>query len=44
MKNKQKIEKIQKLKNLFIYDEKLKKIIDQVAGSQFTGGNNDNQA
>ena len=34
MKNKQKNEKIQKIKNLFISDKKFKKIIDQVAESQ----------
>ncbi len=42
MKNKQKSEKIQKIKNLFIYDKKFKKIIDQIAESQNKGDNNDN--
>ena len=42
MKNKQKSEKIQKIKNLFIYDKKFKKIIDQIAESQNKGNNNDN--
>ena len=42
MKNNQKIEKIQKIKNLFVSDKKFKKIIDQVAESQTTGGDNDN--
>ena len=42
MKNNQKIEKIQKIKNLFVSDKKFKKIIDQVAESQNTGGDNDN--
>ncbi len=41
MKNKQKIEKIQKIKNLFISDKEFKKIIDKVADSQLKGGNND---
>ena len=40
MKSNQKIEKIQKLKNLFISDKEFKKIIDQVANSQLKGGNN----
>ena len=42
MKNNQKDEKIQKIKNLFVSDKKFKKIIDQVAESQTTGGDNDN--
>jgi len=41
MKNKQKIQKIQKIKNLFISDKDFKKIIDQVANIQLNGGNND---
>ena len=44
MKNKQKSEKIQKIKNLFVSDKKFKKIIDKVAQSQTTGGDNDNKA
>ena len=44
MKNNQKIEKIQKIKNLFVSDKKFKKIIDKVAQSQTTGGDNDNKA
>ena len=31
-----------KIKNLFIYDKKFKKIIDQIAESQNKGNNNDN--
>ena len=41
MKSKQKSEKIQKIKNLFISDKELKKIINYVANSQFKGGNNE---
>lgn len=41
MKSKQKNEKIQKLKNLFISDKEFKKIINYVANSQFKGGNNE---
>ena len=41
MKNSQKNEKIQKIKNLFISDKKFKKIVDQVANTQLKeGGNN----
>ena len=41
MKNSQKNEKIQKLKNLFISDKEFKKIVDQVANTQLKeGGNN----
>ena len=41
MKSKQKSEKIQKLKNLFISDKEFKKIVNYVADSQFKGGNNE---
>ena len=41
MKNSQKNEKIQKIKNLFISDKEFKKIVDQVANTQLKeGGNN----
>ena len=44
MKNNQKSEKIQKIKNLFISDKKFKKIIDQIAESQNERrNNNDNK-
>ena len=40
MKNSQKEEKIQKMKNLFINDKEFKKVIDQVADIKLNGGNN----
>ena len=41
MKNSQKNEKIQKIKNLFIADKEFKRIVDQVANTQLKeGGNN----
>jgi hypothetical protein len=41
MKNPQKQEKIQKMKNLFISDKDFKKVIDQVADNHLHGGNNE---
>ena len=41
MKNAQKQEKIQKMKNLFISDKDFKKVIDQVADNHLHGGKNE---
>ena len=40
MKNTQKEEKIQKIKNLFIHEKEFKKLIDKVATTHNNGGNN----
>ena len=40
MKNPQKEEKIQKIKNLFIHEKEFKELIDKVATAQTNGGNN----
>ena len=40
MKNTQKLEKIQKIKNLFIHEKEFKELIDKVATVHTNGGNN----
>ena len=41
MKNTQKNEKIQKIKNLFLADKELKKAIDELSQMNLTGEKND---
>ena len=41
MKNTQKNEKIQKIKNLFLTDKELKKVIDELSKMNLTGEKND---